>query len=368
MTKRELRTPVLLGGAALTKFYVEDDCAKTYACGRVAYARDAFDGLALMDKVMSGNFDSLVAERSAAREGKASNKKRKLGQAAANDQTIDPAWILNRRRELTKGQPIPVPPFFGPRFLEQVAVKALVPYLNEMTLYQFQWGFRKSGKTRGEYRRFAEAELKPILRRILGLAQEREILQPQAIYGYWKAAAENNDLILFQEDGVTEAARFTLPRQGDGERTCIADYVRDVTDNERDVVGLQVVTMGANASTVARDWFGKDKYQDYLYLHGLSVEMAEAMAEYVHKRIRAELGFAADEARDMEGLLKQDYRGSRYSFGYPACPNLADQRQLLDLLGAGRIGVALTEEDQLDPEQSTSALVILHPRAKYFSV
>jgi len=134
------------------------------------------------------------------------------------------------------------------------------------------------------------------------------------------------------------------------------------------VIGLQVVTMGRAASDIARDWFGKDRYQDYLYLHGLSVEMAEAMAEYVHKRIRAELGFTADEARDMDGLLKQDYRGSRYSFGYPACPNLSDQRKLLDLLGADRIGVTLTEEDQLDPEQSTSALVILHPKAKYFSV
>jgi 5-methyltetrahydrofolate--homocysteine methyltransferase len=237
-----------------------------------------------------------------------------------------------------------------------------------MTLYQFQWGFRKSGKTREEYRRYAETELKPILRRMLDVAREREILQPQGIYGYWKAAAENNDLILFQEDGVTEAARFTLPRQGDGERLCIADFVRDITDNERDVIGLQVVTMGRAASDIARDWFGKDRYQDYLYLHGLSVEMAEAMAEYVHKRIRAELGFTGDEARDMDGLLKQEYRGSRYSFGYPACPNLADQRQLLDLLGASRIGVALTEEDQLDPEQSTSALVILHPKAKYFSV
>jgi 5-methyltetrahydrofolate--homocysteine methyltransferase len=371
MTRQKLATPVLLGGAALTRAYVEEDCARTYACGRVAYARDAFDGLALMDKVMSGGFDGLVAERAAAREGKPSNRRRKLGQvgqAAANDQIIDADWILDRRRELTRGQPIPTPPFLGPRFLEQVPVKALVPYLNEMSLYQFQWGFRKSGKTRGEYRRFAETELKPILRRILDVAREREILQPQAIYGYWKAAAENNDLILFKDDGVTEAARFTLPRQGDGERFCIADFVRDVTDNERDVVGLQVVTMGRAASDVARDWFGKDRYQDYLYLHGLSVEMAEAMAEYVHKRIRAELGFAAEEARDMDGLLKQEYRGSRYSFGYPACPNLADQRQLIDLLGASRIGVELTEEDQLDPEQSTSALVILHPRAKYFSV
>jgi 5-methyltetrahydrofolate--homocysteine methyltransferase len=252
--------------------------------------------------------------------------------------------------------------------LEAVPVKTLISYLNEMTLFQFQWGFRKAGRKRQEFQRWAEAELKPILGRVLALAEAHEVLVPQAVYGYWRAAAEANDLVLFEEDGTTEAARFHLPRQADGDGLCIADYVRDVTSNERDVVGLQVVTMGARASTVAREMFAGDRYQDYLYLHGLSVEMAEAMAEYVHKRIRAELGFAAEESRDKEGLLKQGYRGSRYSFGYPACPNLADQRQLLKLLGAERIGVGLTEEDQLDPEQSTSALVILHPKAKYFSV
>src|SRR5712691_11131178 len=161
---------------------------------------------------------------------------------------------------------------------------------------------------------------------------------------------------------------FAKPRQNKEGGLCIADFLRDVDDPERDVIGLQVVTMGARASEAAREWFAADRYQDYLYLHGISVEMAEAFAEYVHKRIRGELGFAGEEARDHDEMLNQGYRGSRYSFGYPACPNLADQRQLLDLLGAAEIGLTLSEEDQLDPEQSTSAIVLHHPQAKYFSV
>jgi 5-methyltetrahydrofolate--homocysteine methyltransferase len=159
-----------------------------------------------------------------------------------------------------------------------------------------------------------------------------------------------------------------LPRQPKEDGDCIADFFRDVDDAQRDVIGLQVVTMGARVSEIARQWFADNRYQDYLYLHGVGVEMAEAMAEYVHKRIRAELGFAAEDDRDVERMLKQGYRGSRYSFGYPACPTLGDQRQLLGLLGAERIGLELSDEDQLHPEQSTSAIVVLHPQAKYFSV
>ena len=181
-------------------------------------------------------------------------------------------------------------------------------------------------------------------------------------------AAEGNDLIMFAEDQRREIARFALPRQTKEDGECIADFFRDVDDAERDVIGLQVVTMGRRASEAARAWFEENRYQDYLYLHGLSVEMAEAMAEYLHKRIRAELGFAAEEDRDMEKMLSQGYRGSRYSFGYPACPKLADQRQLLALLRAEEIGITLSEEDQLDPEQSTSAIVVHHPQAKYFTV
>ena len=202
------------------------------------------------------------------------------------------------------------------------------------------------------------------------MAVQQGILNPQAAYGYWKAAGEVDDLVLYDEDGATEVARFGLPRQADGAQKCIVDYILDASlgPDRRDVIALQVVTMGQNASDTARDWFGEDRYQDYLYLHGLGVEMAEAMAEYTHKRIRAELGYAAEEARDMERLLQQEYRGSRYSFGYPACPKVEDQSMILSLLGAERIGIELSDEYQLHPEQSTSAIVILHREAKYFSV
>jgi 5-methyltetrahydrofolate--homocysteine methyltransferase len=200
-----------------------------------------------------------------------------------------------------------------------------------------------------------------------------DILQPQASYGYWPCAAQGNSVVLFDPESARggsgrEVARFEFPRQNKKDGLCIADFFRDVDSPERDVIGLQVVTMGRRASEVAREWFAADRYQDYLYLHGLSVELAEAFAEYVHKRIRGELGFAAEEARDHDEMLAQGYRGSRYSFGYPACPNLADQAQLLALLKAEEIGLALTDEDQLDPEQSTSAIVVHHPQAKYFSV
>jgi 5-methyltetrahydrofolate--homocysteine methyltransferase len=203
---------------------------------------------------------------------------------------------------------------------------------------------------------------------MLGLCAEQDILKPQAIYGYWKAAGQGNELILFEQDGVTEATRFALPRQPRADGACIADFVRDVDDESRDVVGLQVVTVGQKASDVAREWFEANRYQDYLYLHGLSVEMAEAMAEYAHKRMRAELGFAGEDDRDMDRLLSQGYRGSRYSFGYPACPRLEDQEPLLRLLDAERVGVSLSDGWQLHPEQSTSALVLFNPQAKYFSV
>ena len=206
------------------------------------------------------------------------------------------------------------------------------------------------------------------MKRMLAICETEEILRPQAIYGYWKAAAQGNDLILFEQDGTTEAARFHLPRQPREDGDCIADFFRDVDDAERDVIGLQIVTVGQKASDTARVWFEDNRYQDYLYLHGLSVEMAEAMAEYVHKRIRAELGFAGEDDRDMEKMLSQSYRGSRYSFGYPSCPRIEDQEMLLRLLDAERIGVSLSDEHQLHPEQSTSAIVILNSHAKYFSV
>ena len=249
-------------------------------------------------------------------------------------------------------------------------VKALVPYLNENMLYQFQWGYRKDGRTLDRVHRVGEQGAAPDP---CGAGREREaeqIFAPQAVYGYWPAAGEGNDVILFDPaDHGREIARFALPAPGQG-RTASASPTSCATSPSPSAtcIGLQVVTMGQRASEVAREWFADNRYQDYLYLHGLGVEMAEALAEYVHKRIRGELGFAPVDARDRDEMLKQGYRGSRYSFGYPACPNLADQRQLLALLDAARIGIELSEEDQLDPEQSTSAIVLHHPQARYFNV
>ncbi len=368
MSRQGLEIPVLLGGAALTRNYVEDDCVAAYASGRVAYARDAFDGLHLMDKVTGNGFDDYLSALQAKRAGKAKNTKRSMGKADDRAwRPIDVATVQARRRRLTENTPVSEPPFWGARVVEAPA-KAVVPFLNERSLYQFQWGFRKQGKTLDDFLGWAKQELRPIMKRMLAICEADDILHPQAIYGFWKAAGQGNDLILFDQDGTTERARFTLPRQPREDGDCIADFFRDVDEAERDVIGLQVVTVGQKASDTARLWFEDNRYQDYLYLHGLSVEMAEAMAEYVHKRIRAELGFAGEDDRDLEKMLAQGYRGSRYSFGYPACPKIEDQSMLLALLGADRIGVSLSDESQLHPEQSTSAIVVLNPNAKYFSV
>ncbi len=369
MTREGFDLPVLLGGAALTRRYVEEDCVAAYGPGRVAYARDAFDGLELMDKVVTGSFDRHVESAVAKRKGRPSNQSRTLGQAARPLRPVDAEEIKLRRAELALAVPVPTPPFWGARVIERVPVKALVPYLNETMLFQFHWGFRKAGKSLDEYRVWAAREVRPILRRMLELCDKDDILHPQAIYGYWPCVADGDAVVLFDpEDTTREVARFDLPRQARDGGLCIADFFRDKSANERDVIGLQVVTMGQRASDVAREWFADNRYQDYLYLHGLGVEMAEALAEHTHKRIRAELGFAAEDDRDMDKMLKQGYRGSRYSFGYPACPNLGDQKKLLALLGGERIGVSLSDEDQLHPEQSTSAIVVVHPQAKYFSV
>ena len=378
MTRAGLTMPVLLGGAALTRAYVEGECVAAYGSGRVGYAGDAFDGLHLMDQVVSGSFDTYVAAHQARRavSGNDRPRRRVLGQAAtAATGPLDPvelARVRARRRELAHGVTIPTPPFWGARVIERVPLKTLVPYLNERTLYQLQWGYRKQGRSLDEFKVWARQELRPILTRLLETCARENILLPQAVYGYWKAAAEGNDLILFAEDGTTEAARFTLPRQARpadaAPGTCITDFVRDAAEPGRDVVGLQVVTMGGRATEVAHEWFEANRYQDYLYLHGIGVEMTEALAEYVHLTVRAELGFGDQDARDTDALLQQGYRGSRYSFGYPACPRLEDQEPLLRLLGADRIGVVLSEESQLHPEQSTSALILHHPKARYFSV
>ncbi|NBC31538.1 MAG: methionine synthase [Alphaproteobacteria bacterium] len=380
MTRQGFDMPIILGGAALTRAYVEEDCVASYGSGRVAYARDAFDGLSLMDKVVDNKIDDHLQQIQDKRRGKPSGGKRRKDpeeEAAKSDALgVDIERARQRRHRLGEDVPVPTPPFWGPRLVDYVAPKALVPFLNERMLFQMQWGYRKDGRRLDEYMAWARHELRPILAELVARCEREDILVPQAVYGYWPAAAEGNDLVLFDPQSGAEAARFTLPRQPkpggykgeDGLGQCLTDFFRDVEDEARDVIGLQVVTVGQRASDVAREWFEADKYQDYLYLHGLGVELTEALAEYCHKRIRAELGFAAEDDRDIDKMLQQGYRGSRYSFGYPACPNLEDQDKILALLDAGRIGIELSEEFQLHPEQSTSAIVVHHPKAKYFTI
>ena len=374
MTRQGIETPVMLGGAALTRQYVEEDCAKAYGTGGVAYARDAFDGLHLMDKIVTGKFDKHLVEckeKSTSRPRRR-GKPRTLEAMDAAPVTLRPIEVEEtrlRRNELSKGVEIPKPPFLGPRVLEDVPVKALLPFLNDNMLYQFHWGYKKDGRSLEDFLNWAQKELRPILSDLVEEAEREQVFKPQAAYGYWPAAGEGNDVILFEpEDPALEVARFSLPRQKKENGLCIADFLRDANEPDRDVIGLQVVTVGQRASEVAREWFAADRYNDYVRLHGLGVELAEALAEYVHKKIRGELGFGHLDERDRAALIKQGYRGSRYSFGYPACPNVADQRSLLDLLQADRVGIELGEEDQLWPEQSTSAIVLHHPQARYFNV
>lgn len=377
LSRRGIGLPVLLGGAALTRAYVEEDCVAAYDGGRVAYAQDAFSGLDLMKKVVGGEFDAYLGEVQAKREKKAvqsSKAKRRWEDRedkpdAATLRPVDAEAIRLKRDELAAQVAVPQPPFWGARVIEEVPVKALLPFLNDQMLFTFHWGFKKQGKTLDAYWKWVDTEVRPILSRLLKECEAGNILQPKAVYGYYPCAADGNALVVFDpDDHGREVGRFDLPRQNKENGICVADFFRVIRSGERDVLGLQVVTAGQTVADVARDWFNADRYQDYLYLHGLGVEIAEALAEYVHKRIRAELGFGHEDARDMGALLKQGYRGSRYSFGYPAVPYIEDQKLLLKLLGAERIGIELSEEFQLHPEQSTSAIVVHHPQAKYFNI
>jgi len=274
-----------------------------------------------------------------------------------------------QRSKVTNDNPVPTPPFWGNRCLEQVPLRAVVPYINRTTLYKFQWGFKAQGRDKEAYRAWARSEVDPILNRLVQESEAESVVRPQAIYGYFPCQSDGNDLIVYDDpDSRRERCRFTFPRQQGNRLLCIADFFRPVDSDEVDVVAFQVVTGGQYASDFTRDLFNADRYQDYLYWHGFTVEATEALAEYIHKRVRAELGFASEDARSIEEMIKQKYRGSRYSFGYPACPNLHDQDKILDLLEADRIGVKLGDEDQLWPEDSTSAIVVHHPQAKYFGV
>ena len=386
MNRRSITVPVVLGGAALTRAYVEDDLRQVYE-GSLYYAKDAFEGLDVMGRIMEGEAKpEALSKRTASRDEKAiaAQKARPVPVGAAVGEATRAAaeaapGIAGRpapevdepsiaRADLERDIDYPTAPFLGPRLIEEVNLQSILPYVNETALFQFQWGYRRKSTPVAEHKKLIEETVRPLFHDLARRCAKEKILEPKAAYGYWRCVPEGDTLVLLHpDDDGREAARFTFPRQDGKRHLCITDFFH-ARDGEPDVVALQVVTIGQEASEVARRWFAEDRYQDYLHLHGLSVEAAEGLAELVHKQIRAELGISADDARDTRAFFKQGYRGSRFSFGYPACPNLADQEVLLDLLDAERVGIRLSDEDQLWPEQSTSALVCHHPKAKYFTL
>jgi 5-methyltetrahydrofolate--homocysteine methyltransferase len=351
-------TPVLLGGAALTRTYVERDLREIYN-GRVFYGKDAFEGLRTMDTLMNAKrTGTLEADFGRAPGGRDLPPRRAVPQSDSIATSSDVATDV----------PIFAPPFLGSRVAKGIALDEITNYLNETALFRNQWQFRPE-KRDGTPESDAEfkARIRPILREQLALAQADGTLVPAVAWGYFPVNSEGNDLVVWTDDERRhERFRFTFPRQRRDRHLCIADFFRSVTSGDPDFAAFHVVTIGSEATDHERELFAADRYRDYLLLHGLSVEMTEALAEYWHRRIREEWGFAEEDGPSLQGLFRQQYRGSRYSWGYPACPDLDDQAKLNDLLDLGRIGVSITEEFQLEPEQTTSAIVVPHPEAKYF--
>ncbi|ATL81679.1 methionine synthase [Streptomyces malaysiensis subsp. malaysiensis] len=350
--------PVILGGAALTRAYVEQDLHEIYE-GEVRYARDAFEGLRLMDAL-------IAVKRGVPGATLPELRQRRVSQRAAQVREPEPDQGP-ARSDVATDNPVPTPPFWGTRVVKGIQQADYASWLDEGALFKGQWGLKQSRTGDGPgYEELVEREGRPRLRGWLDRLHTGNLLEAAVVYGYFPCVSKGDDLVLLNEDG-SERTRFTFPRQRRGRRLCLADFFRPEESGETDVVGLQVVTVGSKIGEMTAELFAADSYRDYLELHGLSVQLAEALAEYWHARVRAELGFAGEDPGEMEDMFALKYRGARFSLGYGACPDLEDRAKIADLLGPERIGVKLSEEFQLHPEQSTDAIVIHHPEAKYFN-
>ncbi|MEU7316584.1 methionine synthase [Streptomyces sp. NPDC007083] len=350
--------PVILGGAALTRAYVEQDLHEIYE-GEVRYAKDAFEGLSLMDALMDVKRGVPGAELPALKQRRVPKRDLDIPEPEENDGSV--------RSDVAVDNPVPEPPFWGTRVIKGLRQQDYASWLDEGALFKGQWGLKESRKGDGpSYEELVEAEGRPRLRGWLERLQTENLLEASAVYGYFPCYSKGDDLILLDEQG-NERTRFTFPRQRRGRRLCLADFFRPEDSGETDVVGLQVVTVGSRIGEKTAELFAGDAYRDYLELHGLSVQLAEALAEYWHARVRSELGFSGEDPDQMQGMFDLKYRGARFSLGYGACPNLEDRAKIAELLRPERIGVELSEEFQLHPEQSTDAIVLHHPEAKYFN-
>ena len=351
--------PILLGGAALTRTYVERDLREVYE-GRLFYGRDAFEGLRTMDRLVElkrtgehdPDFGRVISERNVPRRSR------------LDEQDAGPVEGRPTRSGVATDNRLFRPPFVGTRVAKGIPLDDIAEYLNLTALFRNQWGFRpENGENDTEFKE----RVKGTLREQLGRAKEADLLVPQVAYGHFAANAEGDDLVVWKDESRSaEWMRFTFPRQRKEPWLCIADFFRPTGSDEEDFATFMLCTIGARASEETARLFAENHYQDYLFLHGLSVEMAEATAEYWHKRIREELGFAGEDGPTLTGLFRQQYRGGRYSWGYPACPDLTDNAKVVELLGGERIGVTVSEGFQLHPEQTTDAIVCHHPEAKYF--
>ena len=364
------RWPVILGGAALTRAFVEQDLAEIYE-GEVRYARDAFEGLRLMDALVK--FKRGEAVELPALKKRVTPKGNLLERTAPED--------LPARSDVATDNRIPTPPFWGTRTVKGIALRDYSSFLDERATFMGQWGLKPGrGDEGASYEQLVETEGRPRLRHWLDRIQTESLLEAAVVYGYFPAVSDGDDLVILHHgaegatdggsggESGTERLRFTFPRQSRDRHLCLSDFVAPIGSGVIDVVPFQLVTMGNRVSVAANELYAKNEYRDYLELHGLSVQLTEALAEFWHQRVREELGFDQEEPEAVEGLFSLDYRGARYSFGYPACPNLEDRIKMIELLRPESIGVTLSEELQLHPEQSTDAMVLHHPEAKYFSV
>jgi 5-methyltetrahydrofolate--homocysteine methyltransferase len=367
MNERGLSSiPVILGGAALTRGYVEQDLRSLYH-GRVFYAQDAFEGLRLMGEIG----DPSTAQTTAT----VASEARSLEESVAPRVSSHRVGVIDQELFVFDGvrsdiQPVAEPPelpFYGARKFEKFDIFEIYKYINPIALIRGQWQFKRpEGLTNPEFDAYLQEQATPIFERMK--RELANVLKPKVKWGYFPVASEGNDLIVYREDRQTEWMRFTFPRQRDGKRLCLSDFFTPVERGERDTAAFTIVTVGSEVSKLEKKLFADGQYEDYLYVHGMGVESAEALAEYWHRQVRMEMGIADQEPEDMRLLFSAKYHGARYSFGYPACPNLEDQAKLFELLRPEEVGIELSEEFMLMPEQSTSAIVVHHPEAKYFNV
>jgi 5-methyltetrahydrofolate--homocysteine methyltransferase len=374
LNDRGLTPPVILGGAALNRRYVEDDLRKLYR-GNLYYGEDAFDGLRIMDDLAARKrLESVGSPAVRAVAARSAPGRSSSGSDTSRDACCTPpppavkSSVNGRRSTVPPASDRPAAPFVGSKVVTDIDTAGVFRFLNERTLFSTQWQFRKGNADPAEYERQMREVAIPTLERLKRQCLEERILRPSVVYGFFPAASQGDDLIIYHDDQETERLRFTFPRQEGGEGLCLSDYFAPERRAATDVAVFMAVTMGPEVSRRARQLFDEGSYSDYLFLHGLGVETAEALAEMWHQKVRHEWGIAGDDAEDIRKLFKKHYRGCRYSFGYPACPALEDQVKLFELLQPERIGLALSEQFQLEPEQSTTAVVVHHPAAKYFNI